>query len=354
MPMLLHGIFPPISTPFYPDGRVYFRKLEHNVDRYSRSPVAGIVVLGSTGEAIMLSDDERREVLREARQAASNEKVLVAGTGAESVIETLRLSEFAASLDYDAALVRTPHFYKPLMRPANLLTFYRTVADRSPLPVLIYNVPVFTGYDIPVELVAELAEHPNIIGMKESAGSVEKIQQLVSATRHIKREVTVTEVFTAVTSRMLAEGATRVEKLVQVEAVTEGNAKSRTAVANPPRFKTRTKDTGFQILCGAAHQLKDSFDSGAPGAVVAFAAVAPTACFEIYAAWKDRDAKLAAEKQEPIANASRRIVGHFGVPGIKYAQDLNGYYGGPPRLPLLPLTADAKSEIELLLAHIRN
>src|SRR6478736_6905341 len=168
--MLLHGILPPITTPFYPDGQVYYKKLEHNVERFSKTPVAGIVVLGSTGEAIMLSDEERREVLKTAREACAPHKVLVAGTGAESAIETLRLTEYAAKLGYDVALVRTPHFYRPQMQPANLLTFYRTVADRSPIPVLIYSVPVFTNYDMPPELVIELANHPNIIGIKESGG----------------------------------------------------------------------------------------------------------------------------------------------------------------------------------------
>ncbi len=139
--MLLNGIFPPITTPFYPDGNVYFKKIEHNVERYSKTPAAGLVVLGSTGEAVMLSDDERREVLKVVQEAAAPNKVLIAGTGIESAIETLRLTEYAAELGYDAALVRTPHFYKRAMQPANLLAFYRTVADRSPLPVLIYNVP---------------------------------------------------------------------------------------------------------------------------------------------------------------------------------------------------------------------
>src|SRR5579871_5363440 len=106
--MLLHGIFPPVTTPFYPDGRVYLKKLEHNVEHYSRTPVAGLVVLGSTGEAVMLSDEERREVLRVAAEAAGKDKVLVAGVGAESVIETLRLTEHAAKMNYDVALVRTP------------------------------------------------------------------------------------------------------------------------------------------------------------------------------------------------------------------------------------------------------
>src|SRR6202049_4299144 len=156
--MLLNGIFPPITTPFYPDGKVYFKKIEHNVERYSKTPAAGLVVLGSTGEAVMLSDDERREVLRVAREATAPNKVLIAGTGIESAVETLRLTEYAAELGYDVAMVRTPHFYKKQMQPANILAFYRTVADQSPLPVIIYNFPQATGYDIPAELVIEIAE----------------------------------------------------------------------------------------------------------------------------------------------------------------------------------------------------
>jgi dihydrodipicolinate synthase/N-acetylneuraminate lyase len=128
--MLLHGIFPPITTPFYPDGNLYFKKLEHNVERYSKTPVAGIVVLGSTGEAILLSDEERREVLKTAMTATGPDKVMVAGTGIESAAETLRLTEYAASLGYDVAMVRTPHYYKAQMKPENMLAFYRFVADR--------------------------------------------------------------------------------------------------------------------------------------------------------------------------------------------------------------------------------
>lgn len=351
--MLLHGVFPPITTPFYPDGRVYFRKLEHNVERYSRAPLAGIVVLGSTGEAVMLSDEERREVLREARQAATPEKVLIAGTGAESVRETLLLTEYAASLGYDAALVRTPHYYKPQMRPENILTFYRTVADSSPLPVILYSVPAFTGYDLPLELITPLAEHKNIIGIKESGGNVEKIKQMVAATRHVHRDVNVTEIFEAVTGRMLAGSEKPVEGMVSVQSLA-GSGGTVTETAAPPKLKMRTKDAGFQVMAGSAHVLLDSLDAGAVGAVVAFACPAPTACFEIYSAWKDRDPKVAREKQERIVAASKRVVSHYGVPGIKYAQDLNGYFGGPSRLPLLPLTAESKSDIEAHMATIRS
>src|SRR3989454_2241605 len=201
--MLLHGIFPPITTLFYPDGNVYFKKLAANVERYSKTPVAGIVVLGSTGEAIMLSDQERRDVLKVAREANIPSKVLVAGTGIESAIETLKLTEHAAELGYDVAMVRTPHYHKKQMQPANMLAFYRFVADRSPLPVMVYNVPSFTQYDIPAAVVIELAEHPNIIGTKESGGEVEKVREMVQGTRHVKRSSTVTETFDAVTPRML-------------------------------------------------------------------------------------------------------------------------------------------------------
>src|SRR6202161_4590679 len=229
--MLLHGILPPITTPFYPDGNVYFKKLESNVERYSRTPVAGIVVLGSTGEAIMLSDQERRDVLKCARAATAPNKVLVAGTASESAIETLRLTEYAAELGYDVAMVRTPHFYKKQMQSANLLAFYRTVADRSPLPVIIYNFPQVTGYDIPADLVVELAEHPNLIGIKESSGDVEKVREMVAGTRHIKRAATVTETFDAVTPRMLAaaSGSNGGGELVQVGALAgaDGGSSSR-------------------------------------------------------------------------------------------------------------------------------
>src|SRR5215470_3966979 len=201
--MLLQGIFPPITTPFYPDGNVYYKKLEANVERYSRTPVAGPVVLVSTVEALMLSDQEKRDVFKVAREAAAPNKVLIAGTGIESAIETLRLTEYAAGLGYDVAMVRTPHYYKKQMLPENMLAFYRTVADRSPIPVIIYSFPQATGYDIPAEVVIELAGHPNLIGIKESSGDVEKVRKMVEGTRQVQRSATVSETFDAVTPRML-------------------------------------------------------------------------------------------------------------------------------------------------------
>jgi 4-hydroxy-2-oxoglutarate aldolase len=357
--MLLHGIFPPITTPFYPDGKVYFKKLESNVERYSRTPCAGIVVLGSTGEAILLSDQERRDVLEIAREAAAPNKILIAGTGAESAIETLRLTEYAADLGYDVAMVRTPHYYKKQMQPANILAFYRTVADRSPLPVIIYNFPQATGYDIAAELVIGLADHPNLIGIKESSGDVEKVRRMVEGTRHIQRSVTVTETFEAVTPRMLAAataGSNNGGELVQVGGLAGASLvkPSSAAVTVVGKMKTRQKEAGFQIIVGAANKLHPSLDAGAVGAILAFACVAPTSCYEIYAAWKEGDAELARLKQERIAGAAQRVVGELGIPGVKYGMDFNGYFGGPARLPLLPLTGEVKGEIERLLADVRN
>jgi dihydrodipicolinate synthase/N-acetylneuraminate lyase len=356
--MLLHGIFPPITTPFYPDGNVYYKKLESNVERYSRTPVAGIVVLGSTGEAIMLSDQERRDVFKTARDAAAPNKVLIAGTGVESAIETLRLTEYAAELGYDVAMVRTPHYYKKQMHPANLLAFYRTVADRSPLPIIIYNFPQATGYDMPAEVVIELAGHPNLIGIKESSGDVDKVRKIVEGTRQVKRAATVTETFEAVTPRMLEAASAKASnggELVPVGMLSGATdvKPSSSAVTVVGKMKTRQKEVGFQVLVGAAHKLHPSLDAGAVGAILAFACPAPTACYEIYAAWKEGDAELARLKQERIAMAAQR-VGDLGVPGFKYGMDFNGYYGGPARLPFLPLTAELKAEIERLLTDVRN
>src|ERR1700685_2080844 len=366
--MLVHGILPPITTPFYPDGNVYFKKLESNVERYSRTPCAGIVVLGSTGEAILLSDQERRDVLKSACEAAAPNKVLIAGTGIESALETLRLTEYAAELGYDVAMVRTPHYYKKQMQPGNILAFYRTVADQSPLPVMIYNFPQATGYDIPAELVIELAAHPNLVGIKESGGDVEKARKMVEGTRHIRRSSAVTETFEAITPRMgsVSAGSSgsngNAGQLVPVAALAGGETFSSSQTIQKPssaavtvvgNLKTRQKEVGFQVLVGAAHKLHPSLEAGAVGAILAFASTAPTACYEIYTAWKEGDAELARLKQQRIAAAAQRVVGDFGVPGVKYGMDLNGYYGGPSRLPLLPLTGEMKTELERLLADIR-
>jgi 4-hydroxy-2-oxoglutarate aldolase len=375
--MLLSGIFAPITTPFYPDGEVYYKKIEANVERYSRTLLAGLVVEGSTGEAILLSDQERCDVLKVALQAAAPNKVMIAGTGSESAHETLRLTEYAAGLGYDAALVRTPHYYKKQMLPENMLAFYRTVADRSALPIILYNIPQSTAYDLAADLVIELSGHPNIIGIKESGGNLEKVKAMVAGTRTVKRQATVTETFDAVTPRMIkaaqAESEKQSRELVSVASLTgslessgsqnsapaqDGGRKpstpSSSAVSLIGKLKTRKKEVGFQVMVGNAQQLKSSLEMGAAGAILAFACPAPMACYEIFAAFKDGDKTLSEEKQNRIKLAGERIAGALGVPAIKYAMDLNGYFGGPSRLPFLPVTGEQKTEIERLMSGIKS
>ena len=348
--MLLEGIYAAVPTPFYSDERVYYRKLEANIARYSRTLLSGILLLGTNGEAPLLDDAETREVLRVAAEAAAPEKVLIAGVGRESVKATVALAEAADEFRYDVVLVRTPTYYASLMSPAAVLHYFRSVADRSPLPVLIYNIPRCVPYNIPVELVAELAQHPNILGIKDSSGSIERIRALVEQTNATpRRTVTVTPVFEAVTGRMLKPRVGNGTALISIGDLAGGAAAS----AAPP-LKTRTKEVGFQVLTGSAGTLLESLETGASGSILGFAACAPQACQEVYFAWKDHDLTLAKEKQERISSPSQRVVGQLGISGVKHACDFNGYYGGRARAPLLPLTAAEKEEIEGLLAGVRN
>ncbi len=353
--MLIEGCFAAVTTPFYPDERVYFRKIEANMARYSRTPLAGMVVLGSTGEAVALNDAETHDVMRAAAEAASPEKVLIAGVGRESLKATTELAEAAAKFQYDAVLVRIPTYYSPQISYESALTYFRSVADRSPLPVLLYHIPKFVPYQMPVELVAELAQHPNIIGIKDSSGDIQRIKTIVASTRTAPtRVVTVTSIFEAVTTRMLKPSA---NELAQATFVAAGDLAGGVALsAAPPResIKTRNREVGFQVLTGSASTVLESLETGAAGTILGFAASAPEACYEVYSAWKDHDLKLSAEKQQRIAGPAKRIVGELGISGVKYGCDFNGYYGGRARLPLLPVSAEQKREIESLLADIRN
>jgi dihydrodipicolinate synthase/N-acetylneuraminate lyase len=351
--MLIEGILAAVPTPFYSNEQVYFRKLEANVARYSRSLLSGLLLLGSTGEAVALDDTESRDVLRVAAEAAAPEKVLIAGVGRESVKATVELAEAAAGFHYDAVLVRTPTYYASQMSEAAVLHYFRSVADRSPLPVLLYNIPRCVPYEIPVELIGELAQHPNIIGIKDSSGKLERIGATVAATQNApRRTVTVTTIFEAVTGRMLAAKSEGASTFVSAGDLAGGSA---VATAPPPvQLKTRTKEVGFQILTGSSSIVLDALEAGAAGAILGFAACAPQACQEVYLAWKDHDLKLATEKQARIAGPGQRIVGQLGISGVKHACDFNGYYGGRARAPLLPVNAQEKAEIEALLAGIRN
>jgi 4-hydroxy-2-oxoglutarate aldolase len=350
--MLLEGLQLPLTTPFYPDGRLNLVKLEHNAARYSKTPITGMVALSDFGEPTMLSDDERREALRSVADAAAAEKVLVAGVSRDSVAGTLDLAESAAKFGYDAVLVKRPSLFQGDVRGARmkeLLTYFQAVADRSTLPLVLYSPAFEPGGPLPVEMVIELAGHPQIIGVLDGAGGRDRFDALSGVMGRVKREVTVTAVFAAVTRRM----QDRSDGLISANTLTGGGgglAVAPTKVA----AKTRTKVVGFQILAGSTAGILESLRSGAVGAMPAFAASAPQACYEVLAAWKDGDEGLAREKQVRLQGVAERVEEELGVAGIKFGCDLNGYFGGRPRLPLLPLTGEERAEVEALMQGLRN
>jgi 4-hydroxy-2-oxoglutarate aldolase len=286
--MKLQGIFPPIATPFDHNGNIYVSKVQHNVEKWNLTSLAGYVVMGSTGESVMLTPEEKYTMWEQVAKYAAPDKLLIAGTGVESVRETVALTNRAAAMGYQAAMVRTPHYYKNLMNRADVQTLYfRAVADQSRIPLIIYNWPQATGVDIPVEAVVAISEHPNVIAIKESSGNLEKVMQMVREVKH-----------------------------------------------------------GFQVLVGSAPTLWPSLLMGACGAILAYANAAPYSTIAIWEAYRTREEAAGLDWQSRIARASALVTTKYGVPGLKYAMDLNGYYGGPPRLPLTAPGAEAKREIE--------
>lgn len=292
----LHGIFPPLATPFDPEGNLWKIKVQHNVEKLNLTGLTGYVVCGSTGESVSLITEEKIQLWEWVAQYAATDKLLIAGTGAESVRETVALTNRAAEIGYKVAMVRTPHYYKNLVNNAAAQAlFYNAVADQAKIPILIYNWPQVTGVDIPVEAVVQLSQHPNMLGIKESSGNLEKVAQLV----------------------------TQVDKR-------------------------------FQVLVGSAPILASCLAVGAVGAILAFANAAPYATISIWEAHRTREAEAALDWQARIAHAARLVTTKYGIPGLKHAMDLAGYYGGPPRLPLTVPCPQAKREIEQAFQDLRG
>ena len=294
--MKLTGIFPPIATPFDHNGDIYVSKVQHNVEKWNLTSLSGYVVMGSTGESVMVTPEEKYLMWELVAKHAAPGKLLIAGTGVESVRETVALTNRAAEMGYKAAMVRTPHYYKNLVNRGDAqLLYYRAVADQSKIPIIIYNWPQTTGVDIPVETVVALSEHPNMIAIKESSGSIEKTMQMIREVKH-----------------------------------------------------------GFQVLVGSAPTLWPSLLMGAQGAILAYANAAPYSCIAIWEAYRTRDEAAGLDWQNRIGRAAALVTVKYGIPGLKYAMDLNGYYGGPPRLPLAVPTAAAKKEIEAAFENLKG
>lgn len=277
-----------MATPFDHAGNLYITKIQHNVEKWNKTGLAGYLVCGSTGEDVFLSAEEKCTLWEQVAKYAAPEKLLIFGTGMESVRETVCLTNRAAELGAHAALVRTPHYFKSQMtRMETQMLFFRAVADQVKVPVLLYSFPQVTGVDLAGDAVAALSEHPNIIGIKDSSGNVERVM-------HIVRE------------------------------------------ARP----------GFQVLVGSAQVVLPSLMMGASGAILAYANAAPYSAIAIWEAFRTREEEAARDWQNRISRPATLIGAKYGIPGLKHAMDLNGYYGGPPRLPLSVPTPAAKKEIE--------
>jgi len=290
--VVLSGVFAALTTPYAQDGSVSLADLKHNVHRYNQTDLAGYVALGSTGESVLLTRAEMDGILVTVKETAAKGKTLLAGAGAESTADTIERTKRAAELGYDAALVKTPYYYKPAYKPEVLIAHYRRVADESPIPVVLYSIPQFTGITLAAAEVAKLAEHPNIIGIKDSSGNVQSVGEMIAAT-----------------------------------------------------------PSAFHVLVGSAATVYPSLAIGARGAILALACALPEKCVALFELFRQSHHERARELQSILARASKLIVSELSIAGVKYAMDHRGYHGGIPRLPLLPLHSEQKKRLtEFLLS----
>jgi len=294
--MKLQGIFPALSTCFDHQGMLYKNKVIHNVEKLNQIGLAGYTVCGSTAETPLLSVEERLQLMEWVKQSAAEDKILIAGVGAESVHETVNVANRAAAIGFHYALALTPFYYRTQMhRPDTQALYFRAVADRSKIPVLLYNIPQVTGYMLPVDTVAELSHHPNIAGMKDSSGDNERMKHVVAAVK-----------------------------------------------------------PGFQVFSGSGAGFGEALQLGAAGAILAIANALPYACVTVWEAFRTREFEASNDWMSRIMPPAKLIAGTYGIPGLKHAMDLNGYYGGPPRLPFVPPSAEAKAEIEKVFDGLRG
>lgn len=290
------GAFPPMATPFDRGGGVDPDAIRSNVTRWIDRGVRGIVALGSNGEAPLLDEDESDAVIDAARIAVPRDRVLLAGTGRESTRGTIDASRRAQALGADAVLVRTPSYFKPRMTPDAFVHHYTHVADALEIPVLLYNYPAVTGVTLTPDTVGRLAEHPNIIGIKETSTDAGQIAAYVDAAR----------------------------------------------------------GQDFAVLAGSAPAFYSALTLGAAGGILAVACVVPRACVALFEAFSRNDHASARELQRRIVPLAQAVTSGHGVPGLKVAMELAGYAGGPPRHPLMPASAEARASIAAQLDALRE
>jgi 4-hydroxy-2-oxoglutarate aldolase len=277
--MKLQGIFVAATTPFDHNGEIYKIKVQHNVEKWNRTTLAGYVIASSSGEGALLAHDEKVALWELTAKYADPEKILIAATGAEGVQETVELTNRAAELGYKAAFIEAPRLYN---RPANMLTYYRAVADRAAVPVIA------AGTD--TDIAATLSLHPNIVA----------------------------------------------------------------AIADDAGGLIRTAQPGFHAMANSAGRLWSSLNAGASGAILAFANAAPYAAIAIWEAYRTREEEAGHDWQGRIAGPAAFVEGAYGIPELKHAMDVNGYYGGPPRLPLTAPTPESRRQVEEAFQDLRG
>ena len=287
----LCGIFLPITTPFLDNGAIDIEGLRSNILKWNDSRIGGYVILGSTGERVNLSESEQLDVFRETRQLVPTDRVFIAGVGQQSTNGTIaEIEKLAAAVDLDAVLVITPHFYRAAITQDALIAHYTAVADALPIPLILYSMPAFTGIKIEPETAATLSGHPNVIGIKDSSNDIEALRRTIELS-----------------------------------------------------------GDDFSVLTGNGTVLRDAFEVGACGGILAVGCVAADLCLEIFQAMRSGDGERARHLQQALTPLAAAVTTRFGLGGLKAALDILGYVGGAVRAPLRAVDEDARAEIRRCL-----
>lgn len=287
---MFKGIYTPIVTPFNKNEDIDYDKLKQNLDKWGETDLDGIVVLGSNGEFVYLSHEEKLEVVKFAIENFNKDKKVIVGTGCESTRETIILNKKMEDLGADAVLVLPPNYYKGGMKEEVLYKHYIDVADKAPIPVMIYNMPANTGINLSSSLVARLSKHPNIIGIKDTAGNIVQLSEIV-----------------------------------------------------------RDTDDDFAVFAGNAGYLLPALTVGAKGATLALANILPEDCCRLVELFKEGKLEEARELQLKMLEINFTVTGKYGIPALKFALDLLGYEGGELRRPLRPLSNEKREQVTNIL-----
>ena len=287
---MIKGIYTPIVTPFTKNEEIDFDSMKHNLDKWGRTDLDGVVVLGSNGEFVYLSMEEKLKVIRFVKENFNKDKRIIAGVSCESTKETIELCKKTAEIGVDAVLILPPHYYKGAMKEDVLYQYFIDIADESPLPVMLYNMPGNTGINLTSSLVSRLSKHQNIVGVKDTSGNIVQIEEIV-----------------------------------------------------------RDTDNDFAVFAGNAGYLLPSLTVGARGATLALANILPEDCCKLVSLFKEGKFEEALKLQQKMIEINFTVTGRFGVPALKYALDKLGFKGGEPRRPLKSLSEDNRKIVDDVL-----